>query len=413
MLRIVHVTESITASAGGTSTAFVELIEALRTQRDRVQVRAVTTGLPAGDEAAKWIIGHEQGVWTFAPSRGRFTHGALGAAVITMIDRGEVDIVHLHGLWLADLVAIAQAAKRRGVPIAWQPHGMLVEAALHRSRWKKGVFRALTGMGPTLRRAQAVVFTSETERDTSRLSWLGHDARRAVVPLPVPIPFVDEDLPALRRAGREHWLADDQADPGRTWVNGSPQPDLTTPLLVFMGRLHPVKRLELAIPALALVRAKAPGARLLLIGEGDEPYVQSLKDLARAHGVENAILFAGWLSGHAKWQALAAGDALLIQSEFENFGYAIVESLATGTPVVATDNLSLAEAVAEVGAGASVAANPQAMADAAASLITRPDRRDMALRGKRWVEANFSRKAVGAQLVDLYAGLAPANMKTI
>jgi glycosyltransferase involved in cell wall biosynthesis len=412
MLRVVHVTESIAASAGGTSTAFVELVESLLTQPDRVSVRALTTHLPASDEAANWIAHHSAGTWAFAPGAGRFKGGALAAAATAMMDAGEVDVVHLHGLWLADLVDIARAARRRGIPVVWQPHGMLVQAALARSRMKKTAFRMMTGAGRALRSSAAAVFTSETERDTSRLSWLGSRTRREVVPLPVPVAMRDDQLAAVRRAGRKRWLADDEADPGRTLVNGSPQPDLNTPLLVFMGRLHPVKRLELAIPALALVRRHSPTARLLLIGDGDPVYAQGLRDLARSHGVEDALVFAGWLNGPDKWQALAAGDTLLIQSEFENFGYAIVEALVAGTPVVATDNLSLAAAVAEVGAGQTACATPEGIAAAISELLARGDRQEMGLRGRRWVEANFSREAVGSQLVDLYARVVAAKMKT-
>ncbi|MGD9689757.1 MAG: glycosyltransferase [Phycisphaerales bacterium] len=409
MLRVLQVTESITASAGGTSTAFVEIVEALRTQaaEGRASVRAITQDLPAGDEAARWISGHEPGVWTFTGRPGRLAPGggALAREAVRVLDAGEIDVVHLHGLWLIDLVAIAAQARRRGIPVVWQPHGMLVHAALRHKVWKKRLFRLLSGLSRELASARAAIFTSDTERDTSDLSILGRATRREVVPLPVAIPFAESALPGLIEAGRDRWLKSESADPGRSLYAGAPKPDFTTPLLTFIGRLHPVKRLELAIAALTIVRREVPGTRLLLIGEGDEPYVQSLRDLARREGVLDAIIFAGWLNGQPKWEALAAGDALLIQSEFENFGYAIVESLVAGTPAVMTRNLSLAAAVEDIGAGAAADPDPASLARAVLAILARRDRRDMGHRGRRWVEESFSRQAVGARLLSLYQSL--------
>ncbi len=406
MLRVVHVTESITASAGGTSTAFVELIEALRTQQaaGTATVRAVAQHLPAGDAAAQWIAGHEPGLWLWTGPPGKLRPGALAARAIGLIERGEVDVIHLHGLWLIDLVAIARAARRRGVTVVWQPHGMLVRDALAHKRLKKLAFLTL-GLGRELARCAAAIFTSENERDTSNLALLGRATRREIVPLPVPIVAREDQLPALAEAGRARWLSAEANDPERTLMGGQHVPDFTTPLLVFMGRLHPVKRIELTLRAFALIRQQLPAAKLLLIGSGEPPYAQSLHVLASELGVAPGLLWAGWLSGADKWRALAAGDALMINSEFENFGYAIVEALVAKTPAIMTDNLSLARAVQEIGAGVSTPATPEGLAAGALAVLSRSDRREMGLRGRRWVEVNFSRQAVGTRLVDLYRAL--------
>lgn len=407
MIRVLHVSESIAASGGGTSTAFVELIEALRTQSaaGRATVRALTQHLPAGDETRKWIAGHEPEVWVFTGPPGKYSPGAMAAAAREMIERREVDVVHIHGLWQIDLVAISRAARAAGIPVVWQPHGMLVGAALRHKPLKKLIFRHIFGLARELRAASAAVFTSDTERDTSDLTKLGRNTRREVVPLPVAIPMSEDRLPALARAGRERWLPNPASDPGRTLVAGRPKPDLNSPLLTFIGRLHPVKRVEMAISALAIIRREVPETRLLLIGDGEPEYVQSLRDLATREGVLDALTFAGWLNGEAKWQALAAGDALLIQSEFENFGYAIVESLVAGTPVVMTRSLSLAAAVTEIGAGVSCEVSAESLAAGAITMLKHSDRRALGHRGRRWVEASFSREAVGGRLVGMYEGL--------
>ena len=71
-----------------------------------------------------------------------------------------------------------------------------------------------------------------------------------------------------------------------------------------------------------------------------------------------------------------------------------------------SSNLSLAPAVESIGAGASSDSTPEAFARAVLGVLARSDRRRMGQRGRRWVEATFSRHAVGARMVGLYTGLA-------
>ncbi len=389
MLRILHITESIPASAGGTSTAFVEMIEALLTQVAACRVRAAIQPLTADDEARTWIVHHPPGTWHLTGSRGGLLAAGMAASARALIDAWKPAVVCVHGLWCTDTVAAALHAQAKGVPVVWHPHGMLVRAALRHSPLKKAVFRRLW-LARAIRHAAAVVFTSDNERDTSDLSMLGERTRRVVLPLPVHIDTPEGDLPVLRAEGRAALRLDEGV-----------------PLVSFIGRLHHVKRVELSIGALAAARASVPDARLVLIGSGEDRYVQTLRALAARLGVEHAVIFAGWKNGREKRAILGAADAMILNSEFENFGYAIVESLALGTPVVCSDNLSLAAEMAGAGAGRAAAGEPAALGGALAGVLAMPrhERRAAGLRGRRWVVERFSREAVGAKMVELYRGL--------
>lgn len=417
MLRVLHVTESIAASSGGTSTAFVELIEALRAHASACRVRAIAGPLAPNDPAHAWISHHQPGLWQFTPPddppgrlnpRGggllRLAHDAL---------REGLDVVHLHGLWLRDLVLIARLARRRGVGVVWQSHGMLVHEALAHSAAKKKLFLAL-GLRSALRAADAVVFTSDYERDTSRLDLLGDRPRRAVVPLPIDVP----PLPAASRAQRDAAGATARA------AFGLPT---DAPVVLFIGRVHPVKRLELAVDALAhATRALAPrpAPRLLIVGDGEPAYAESIRARAARAGLADQLVFAGWLSGPDKERAFVAADAVLLCSQFENFGYALVEGLARQLPGVVTANLSLAAPMLAQRAGASApvsTAGPlatehdaRALGEALAGVLALDQnaRADMGARARAWVEAAFSRHAVGAALLELYAALRPAHATT-
>lgn len=393
-MKVMHVIPIIAHAAGGTSTAFIEIIESLRTTGGRVQPVAVTTKLAASDPTLAKINGHESGIWWFGESNAGFSGGDLTKLVLDVLARERPRVVHLHGLWNPSMVKAAQAARRAGAAVVWQTHGMLVREALLHSQWKKRLFLVL-GLGRELRNADAAIFTSEYERDTSRLSLLGARTRRVVLPLPVNAPFFEAELPALRARGRELLGLHDES-----------------PTLVFMGRLHKVKRVALTIRALAQASATLPKARLVLVGDGDDEHVAGLRALAEELGVLPRVVFAGFRSGMDKWATLAAGDALIINSEFENFGYVIVEALLAGTPVVMTDNLSLAEQVRAAGAGAVSAPEATALGQAAARLLTDPDRQAMGRRGRNWVLGTFSREAMGRQLCEFYESIVSATPST-
>ena len=105
------------------------------------------------------------------------------------------------------------------------------------------------------------------------------------------------------------------------------------PALVAVGRLMPQKGFDLLIDAMPAVAARHPGAVLTIYGEG--PDEAALKARAAARGVAEQIIFAGH-SAHVLAQ-VAAADLYISSSRYEGFSNAILEAMALGAPVVATD----------------------------------------------------------------------------
>lgn len=100
--------------------------------------------------------------------------------------------------------------------------------------------------------------------------------------------------------------------------------------LAFAGRLGPQKALHVALDALALV----PSVELLLAGEGPDREV--LEARAAELGLDGRVRFLGAQSHASVSELFRAADASLLSSDWENFPHAVVESLAVGTPVIAT-----------------------------------------------------------------------------
>ena len=113
-------------------------------------------------------------------------------------------------------------------------------------------------------------------------------------------------------------------------------------LLLFLGRLHEKKGCELLLEAFVAARNSAdvdPSLHLVMAGPcADQKYLEHLKRLAAEN---SAVTFTGMLAGSSKWGALSAADAFILPSHQENFGIAVVEALACGTPVLISKEVNI------------------------------------------------------------------------
>ncbi len=173
------------------------------------------------------------------------------------------------------------------------------------------------------------------------------------------------------------------------------------PLAVFVSRIHPVKNLEALLAAWPEVLSELPDARLVIAGDGEARYVRRVR--ARARGLEESVRFAGFVSGEEKARLLAEARAFVLPSHHENLGFAVLEAVAAGVPVVITPEVQVSSFIAENGLGAVTAARPAELARALGAVL-----RDDALarvcreRGPALVGESFSERAVAAGLAAMY-----------
>jgi sulfoquinovosyltransferase len=97
-----------------------------------------------------------------------------------------------------------------------------------------------------------------------------------------------------------------------------------SPLLIYVGRLGTEKRLR----DLKAVLDRLPEARLAIVGKG--PDMEPLQ----AHFAGTSTVFTGLLSGVELSQAFAAADVFVMPSDSETLGFVVLESMASGVPVV-------------------------------------------------------------------------------
>lgn len=266
---------------------------------------------------------------------------ALGAraAVRRLIDEGfDFDVIDAH-YYYPDGVAAALLARWFGKPLTITARGSDVNLigghALPRRfmQWASRVAGASIGV------SQALV---------DRMRELGLGSARQVT-LRNGVDLVrfqpPTDVAALRQ---------------QLGVSGSP-------LIVSVGNLLPVKGHDLAIEALGQLRRQGLDARLCIIGAG--PLRDDLQALASQHGLAGDVRFLGALPQEQLAAWYGAADMLMLASEREGWPNVLLESMACGTPVVATSVGGIPEIVDTPSTGRLVVhRSAQAMAEAALDL---------------------------------------------
>lgn len=112
------------------------------------------------------------------------------------------------------------------------------------------------------------------------------------------------------------------------------------PFLVFLSRIDPKKGIDLLIKGYLKLEQELPTIpQLIIVGPGlEHSYGQAIRKLA-ANSAN--IIFAGMLSGEAKWGAFYESEAFVLPSHQENFGIAVVEALACAKPVLISDKVNI------------------------------------------------------------------------
>ena len=185
--------------------------------------------------------------------------------------------------------------------------------------------------------------------------------------------------------------------------------------LIFVGRLAAVKGLRVLIEAFAQARQTRPDLHLTLVGDGDDRAM--LERLAAPLG--DAVHFAGYLSQEAVAAALAEADAFVLPSFAEGLPVVLMEALAAGRPVIATQVAGVSELVEDGVTGFIVPpGDSETLADRIGRLADDPDlRARMGRAGRETVRAAFDARQEARRIGALFAGqagpaCAPPRWKT-
>ena len=173
------------------------------------------------------------------------------------------------------------------------------------------------------------------------------------------------------------------------------------PRLVYVGRLHQQKGLDVLLRAMRLL-SDDPDRTLRLRLVGDGPARGDLTALAERLGLNERVTFCG--QSDQVMEELAAADVFVLPSRAEGLSNALLEAMAAGLPAVVSDVPGNVDVVEHERNGLLFRAeDPQALADCLAALLDQEDlRRRLGREARQTVEARFSLASIAQRYVRLY-----------
>jgi glycosyltransferase involved in cell wall biosynthesis len=183
---------------------------------------------------------------------------------------------------------------------------------------------------------------------------------------------------------------------------GSPSRDGSSRTLLFFGRIHSKKGLDILIPAWGRVAACYPSWRLRIIGPGEIDEVKMLDQLIVTHQAPR-VSVEGPAYGNDKWRILSEADLFVLPTHNENFGIAVAESLACHRPVIVGKGAPWSGVEAHR-CGWWVGSDEIALAEGLMAALSTPDEvlDEMGQRGAAWMKQDFSWDKIGVEMARVY-----------
>ncbi len=365
---------TLSPSAGGVATVLLELVKAQAEAGNQVVVATTNVETPSGVyRTPGWDTLADGAVPVFyASAEVRPLMASLALAKYLRNSIPDFDVVHVHGLYRFPNTAAAYWSRRYGVPYILVPHGSLDPFLYGKSSssalWIKRIHERLFAL-PNLNAASAIHYTAEEERE--RASFLNLRAPSCVVPNGL-------EWERFR-------MLPDRGELRARWGIGD------APLILFLGRLHFKKGLDLLVPAFESVRDAQPNAQLVIAGPENDAYGQDVRRWVSERGLESAVHFVGPLHGIDVVKAYVDADVFALPSYTENFGMAVIEAMASALPVVISDQVNIHHEISGAGAGLVTRCDVDEVASALRDVLNDPDgRRVMGSAGRRLVHERYS-----------------------
>ena len=370
-MQVLQTIYDLTARSGGPSTCVCDLMQGLSDIKAPVELLTVK---PAEGDEKNLGAGS---AWLKEVAYDYRTPLKISRNIRRALAESDYDVYHANTLWTDCTHSTCVHARKAGRPYVLSPHGMLYPTALAISRWKKIPMLKLWFRKDIM---EAACLHVTCEQEMAHCRAFGYKGPIAVIPNAVVFPEVMETKKEIYR------------DPtGRRQIG-------------FLGRLHPIKRVENVIYAISMLPdERRRQLSFQIMGKYDDKYEQWLKDEVARLGLEDCVEFVGFVSGEEKYARLARLSALMVPSAQENFGMIVPEALICGTPVYASLGTPW-EALNQCDAGWWKDNEPATIAGVIEETLSLSDEQLLAKgrNRRKLVEERYEHHKVAAMMRDLY-----------
>jgi glycosyltransferase involved in cell wall biosynthesis len=377
-MRVLHVSAYFAPAFcyGGPPRSILGLCQSLR--RNGVDPEVLTTTANGAEELPLGRRDYHGIPVEYAPRSfpKRFFNAADLAARLDALIPG-FDLVHIHGLWNMTVWKACAAARRWKKPFVISPRGMLDLGSMQRKALLKRLMLPAVER-KNLEKAATIHATSTEEAEAIKR-----------FELPTPIRVVPNGVDLIK--------TDPEGGRALRQRLGIGEDD---PVAIYLGRIAPLKRLDLLAEAFQPVLTLLPAAKLLIAGPDEGGHLAKLRPKFEPLG--KAVHVLGEVDAEQKRALFAAANVLVCCSESESFGLSIAEALGAGVPAVVTKTCPW-PALEEIGAGRWVSLDATSLGAAILDVLSDSERaKQMGEIGRRLIHERYSWEGVAKEMIALY-----------
>ena len=217
------------------------------------------------------------------------------------------ELIQIQSVWEMPYHKVILEARKQNIPYIVTPRGMLEPWSLSQKKWKKKLAWLLYQRNDVQK--SACVFTT-AEMEAEHVSGLGITTCKAVIPNGI----------------------ETDAYPCKSSVEGVKKQ------VLFLSRIHVKKGIEILFDAWKRIHSEFADWQLLVVGNGEAEYIQSLENRVECLGLKECINIIPPVFGNDKIRLYQESALFCLPSFSENFGMVIAEAMSCGTPVITTTN---------------------------------------------------------------------------
>ena len=289
----------------------------------------------------------------------------------------DFDVIHIHEHRTVLAVIVRHYAKKYGIPYILQVHGSVLP--LLQKQGLKKIFDLSFGY-TILKDTSKVIALTETEAEQYMKMGVNEN-KIEIVPNGINL-FEYGNLPKRGEFRRKYLIKDEEK------------------IVLFVGRLHKTKGLELLVTTFADLSKELNDIKLVLLGP-DDGYQSTLERIIQELKIDTKVVFTGFVANDEKMAAFVDADVFVTPS-FLGFPVTFLEACACGTPIITTNNGDKLDWIHEK-VGYVVEYNKDQLQDAIIKILSDKElRRRFGERGRKLVEEQFNWDIVARKMERLY-----------
>lgn len=225
----------------------------------------------------------------------------------------DFDVIHIHESRTMLAIVVHYYANKYEIPYILQAHGSILPT--FQKQRLKTIFDIFFGYR-ILKDAAKVIALTKTEAEQYKKMGVGEDRIEIV---PNGLDFSEYgNLPKRGEFRKKYGINEEEK------------------IVLYVGRLHKTKGIDLLVKAFADASTEFGDAKLVIVGP-DDGYKFALEELVKSLKMNNNVLFIGFISNNEKMAAFVDGDVFVMPS-FSGFPITFLEACACGTPIITTNN---------------------------------------------------------------------------